>query len=56
VVFKEIREKIKKFLQSNQKEKITHQNLWKIMKEIPGGKCIPMSAYITKSEGTQIRK
>jgi hypothetical protein len=47
-------EAIKKFLESKKKENTTHQNLWDTEKAIVRGKFIPISAYINKTETSQI--
>jgi hypothetical protein len=49
---KEIREEIKKFLESN--ENTTYQNLWDIAKAMLRGKFIVISAYVKKPEISQI--
>jgi hypothetical protein len=44
----EMREKIKKFLKSNEKENRTYKNLWDIAKVVLVGKFIARSAQIKK--------
>jgi hypothetical protein len=41
-----IREEIKKFLESNENENITYQNLWDTTKDMLREKCLAISAYI----------
>jgi hypothetical protein len=45
-VTKVIREEIKKFLESNENENTTYQNLWDTAKAVLRGKFIPINAYI----------
>jgi hypothetical protein len=49
-----IREDIKKFLESNENENTTYQNLWDTAKAVLRGKFIPMSAYIKNTERSPI--
>jgi hypothetical protein len=53
-VTKEIREEIKKVLESDENENTTYQNLWVIAKAMLRGKFIDISAYIKKPETSQI--
>jgi hypothetical protein len=50
----EIKEEIKRFLEVNANENMTYQNLWNIEKAVQRGKFIAMSAYIKRSERSQI--
>jgi hypothetical protein len=50
----EIREEIKKFLEVNENENITYQNLRNKAKAVLRGKLIAMSAYIKRTESSQI--
>jgi hypothetical protein len=50
----EIKEEIKRFLEVNKNENMTYQNLWDTAKVVLKGKFITMSAYIKKTERSQI--
>jgi hypothetical protein len=52
----EIREKIKSFLEANENENTTYQNLWDTGKAVLRGKFIAMSAYIKRTERSQINE
>jgi hypothetical protein len=47
-VIEEIRKQNKKFLDANEDEKTTYQNLWDTAKAVLGGKFIAMSTHIRK--------
>ena len=50
----EIREEIKKFLETNKNELTTIQNLWDTAKAVLRGKFIAMRAYLKRIETAQI--
>jgi hypothetical protein len=50
----EIREEAKKFLEFNENENITYQNLWNTAKAVLRRKFIAMCAYIKNTERSQI--
>ena len=49
----EIREEIKNFLETNENELTTTQNIWDIAKAVLRGKFIPIQAYLKKTETFQ---
>jgi hypothetical protein len=53
-VIEELKEEFKKFLEFNESENTTNQNLWDITKAVLRGKFITMNAYIKKTESSQI--
>jgi hypothetical protein len=50
----EIKEEIKRFLEVNENENMTYRNLWDTAKTVLTGKFIAMTAYIKRSERSQI--
>jgi hypothetical protein len=54
VVIEEIREEIKMFLEINENENTIYQNIWDTAKAVLRGKFIAMSAFIKRTERSQI--
>jgi hypothetical protein len=50
----EIKEEIKRFLEVNENENMTYQNLWDTAQAVLRGKFIAMSTYIKRKERSQI--
>jgi hypothetical protein len=50
----EIKEEIKRVLEVNENENITYGNLWDTAKAVLRGKFVAMSAYIKRTERSQI--
>ena len=55
-VNQEIREELKRFMETNENEHTTIQNLWDTAKAVLRGKYIAIQASIQKLERTQIQK
>jgi hypothetical protein len=53
-VIDEIKEEIKRFLEVNENENTTYQNLWDTANAVLRRKFIAMSAYIKRTERSQI--
>ena len=53
-VTEEIKREIKKFLESNDNENMTTQNLWDVAKAVLRGKFIAIQSYFKKQEKRQI--
>jgi hypothetical protein len=51
---RKIREEIRKFLEFNENKNTTYQNLWDAAQAVLRGKFIAMSAYIKRTERSQI--
>ena len=51
-VTEEIRREIKKFLETNDNENTTTQNLWDAAKVVLRGKFIPIQSYLKKTRKT----
>ena len=50
----EIKEEIEKYLETNDNENTTTQNLWDAAKAVPRGKFIARQSYLRKQETSQI--
>ena len=53
-ITEKIKEKIKKYLETNDNEKMTTQNLWDAAKAVLRGKFIAIQSYLKKQETSQI--
>ena len=53
-ITEEIKEEIKKYLETNDNENMMTQNLWDAVKTVPRGKFIAMQSYLKKQEKSQI--
>ena len=53
-ITEEIKEKIKKYLETNDNENVTIQNLWDIAKAVLRRKFVVIQAYLRKQEKSQI--
>ena len=53
-ITEEIKEEVKKYLETNDNETTTLQNLWDAAKAVPRGKFIAIQAYLKKQENSQI--
>jgi hypothetical protein len=53
-VIDEIKEEIKRFLEAKENENMTYQNLWDTAKAVLRGKFILRSAYVKRTERSQI--
>ena len=53
-ITEEIKEEIKKYLETNDNEKMTIQNLWDAAKAVLRGKFKGVQAYLKKQEKSQI--
>jgi ABC-type uncharacterized transport system ATPase subunit len=54
-IIDEIKEEIKSFLEVNENENMTYQNLWGTARAVLRGKFTAMSAYIKRIERSQIK-
>jgi hypothetical protein len=54
-VIEEIREEIRRFLEAKENENTTYQNPWDTAKAVLRGKFIAMTAYIKRTESSQIK-
>ena len=55
-ITEEIKEEIKKYLETNDNENMTTQNLWDAAKAVLRGKFIAIQSYLKKQEKSQINK
>ena len=55
-ITEEIKEEIKKYLETNENESTTIQNLWDTAKAVLRGKLIAIQSYLRKQEKSQINK
>ena len=53
-ITEEIKEEIKKYLETNDNENTTTQNLWDAGKAVLRGKFIPIQSYLKKQKTSQI--
>ena len=53
-ITEEIKEEIKKYLETNDNENMTIQNLWDAVKAVLRGNFIPIQAYLKKQQTSQI--
>ena len=53
-ITEEIKEEIKKYLETNENENLTIQNLWDAAKAVRRGKFIAIQSYLRKQEKSQI--
>jgi hypothetical protein len=53
-IIDEIKEEVKSFLKVNENENTTYQNLWDTAKAVLRGMFIAMTAYIKRTERSQI--
>ena len=54
-ITEEIKEEIKKYLETNYNENTTIQNLWDAAKAVLRGKFIAIQAYLKKQEKSQVK-
>ena len=53
-ITEEIKEEIRKYLETNDNENTTIQNVWDAAKAVPRGKFTAIQAYLKKQEKSQI--
>jgi hypothetical protein len=53
-VIEEVRKEIRRFLEADENQNTTYHNLWDTAKAVLTGKFITMSAYIKRTERSQI--
>ena len=53
-IIEEVKEEMKKYLETNENENMTIQNLWDAAKAVLRGKFISIQSYIKKQEKQQI--
>ena len=56
MITEEIKEEIKKYLETNDNESTTTQNLWDAAKAVLRGKFTAIQSYLKKQEKSQINK
>ena len=54
MITEEIKEEIKKYLETNDNENTMTQNLWAAVKSVLRGKFIAIQAYLKKQEKSQV--
>ena len=54
-ITEEIKEEIKKYLETNDNENTTTQNIWDAAKAVLRGKLIAIQSYLKKQEKSQIK-
>ena len=53
-ITEEIKEEIKKYLETNDNENTVIQNIWDAAKEVLRGKCMAIQSYLKNQEKSQI--
>ena len=55
-ITEEIKQEVKKYIETNDNENVTTQNLWDAAKAVLRGKHIAIQSYLKKQEKSQINK